>query len=88
MTQASPAANKLAPIATRQNIGPGRSFSAVTMAVKAATHRTSMTATAKSSSISPVQQAMQNTPCRSPMPAAPSLPSRHSLKMNPVGERQ
>jgi len=57
-----PAANKPTPIAIRQNRGLGKSFSVVTMPVKAATQRRSMTATANSNNMSPAQQPMQNNP--------------------------
>ena len=59
-------------MAIRQNFGPGRSFSAVTRTVNAATHRKSITATANSSTISAAQQPRQNKPCRSPITTAPA----------------
>ncbi len=85
---AAPAASKAMPMPRRQNFGCGSSFSAVTSTVNPATQRRSMTATANSSTISAAQQPMQNRPWRKPMIAAPSAPSRHSLKMKPSGERQ
>src|SRR5262245_12514179 len=88
ITQVRPVTSRPTPIAPRQKAGAGRSFSAVTKAVKAATQRKSMTATAKSNSIRPAQQPMQNSPWRRPIITAPRLPSRHSLKMKPSVERQ
>src|SRR5262245_38837684 len=86
--QASPETSRPTPIASRQKTGAGRSFSAVTAAVKPATQRKSMTATANSNNIRPPQQPMQNSPWRRPITTAPRLPSRHSLRMKPSVERQ